>query len=109
MKKKPPLKSNIKGYEWTFYAQTNATYIRKHGSDSHAITYTVDREVYFNLNTLAPEYVRHEIFHAYVASSNTNSSNLDQDHIEELCAEIYGDHGPEMDSLVDKILNYFLK
>jgi hypothetical protein len=109
MKKKPPLKEKIKGYEWTFYAQLNATYIRKHGSDSHAITYTTEKEVFFNLNTLAPSYVRHEVFHAYVASCSTNSSNLDKDQMEELCAEIYGDHGPEIDVLVDKIINYYLR
>lgn len=109
MKKKAPLKEKIKGYEWTFHAQTNTAYIRKHGSDSHAITYPLDREVYFNLSSMAPEYIRHEIFHAYVASSNTNSSDLDKDQTEELCAELYGDHAPEMDLLVDKILNYFAK
>ena len=109
MKKKLPLKEKIKGYEWTFHAEKSRTYIRKHGSDSHAITYTLDREIFFNIDTLAPEYLRHEVFHAYVASSNTNSSNLDKDQMEELCAELYGDHAPEMDLLVDKILNYYLK
>jgi len=109
MKKKAPLKEKIKGYEWTFHAQPNATYVRKHGSDSHAITYTHEREIFFNLNSLAPDYIRHEIFHAYVASCSTNSSSLDKDQMEELCAEVYGDHGPEMDALVDKILNYYLR
>jgi len=109
MKKKPALKERIKGYEWTFHAEKNATYIRKHGSDSHAITYTHDREIFFNISTLAPDYIRHEVFHAYVASSSTNSSNLDKEQMEELCAELYGDHGPEMDKLVDKILNHFLR
>lgn len=109
MKKKTPLKEKVKGYEWTFHAEKKATYIRKHGSDSHAITYPVDREVYFNINSLAPDYVRHEVFHVYVASSSTNSSNLDKDQFEELCAELYGDHAPEMDLLVDKIMNHFLR
>ena len=109
MKKKAPLKEKIKGYEWTFHAQANATYVRKHGSDSHAITYTHEREIFFNLNSMAPDYIRHEIFHAYVASCSTNSSSLDKDQMEELCAEVYGDHGPEMDALVDKILNYYLR
>lgn len=109
MNKKLPYKEKIKGYEWTFFAEKNATYIRKHGSDSHAITYTHDREIYFNISSLAPSYVRHEVFHAYVASSNINSSNLNKEQMEELCAELYGDHGPEMDKLVDKILNHFLR
>jgi hypothetical protein len=29
--------------------------------------------------------------------------------MEEVCAEIYGEHGAEMGLLVDQILNYFLK
>ena len=109
MKKLPALKENIKGYEWTFYAQSNSAYIRKHGSDSHAITYPVERDVYFNISTLAPSYVRHEVFHAYVASCSFSSSHLDKDQMEELCAELYGDHGSDMDLLVDKILNYYLR
>jgi hypothetical protein len=109
MKKKAPLKEKIKGYEWTFHAQSNAAYVRKHGSDSHAITYPVERDVYFNISTLAPSYVRHEVFHAYVTSCSFSSSHLDKDQMEELCAELYGDHGPDMDLLVDKILNYYLK
>lgn len=109
MKKKVPLKEVIKGHDWTFYAEKNATYRRKHGTDSHAITYTHDKEVFFNLDSLAPDYVRHEVFHAYVGSSSTNSSNLDKDQMEELCAELYSEHGPEMDLLVNKILNHYLR
>jgi hypothetical protein len=29
--------------------------------------------------------------------------------MEELCAELYGEHGPEMELLVNKILNYYLR
>lgn len=108
-RKKAPLKDQIKGHEWTFYAEKSRTYNRKHGSDSHAITYTHEREIYFNIESLAPDYVRHELFHAFVASSSTNSSNLTKDQMEELCAELYGEHGPEMELLVNKILNYYLR
>ncbi|NBO22292.1 hypothetical protein EBU94_02975 [bacterium] len=101
--------AKIKGIDWKFYAQSSATYSRRHGRDSHAITYTKDREVFFNINSLAPDYVRHEIFHAYVASSSVNSADLDKDQMEEVCAEVYGEHGPEMDLLVDQILNFFLR
>lgn len=109
MKKKAPYKSKIKGHEWSFHGQTNAAYVRKHGSDSSAITYTKDREIYFNLSCMAPDYVRHELLHAYIASSSTNSSNLDADQVEELCCEIFGEFGPEIDLLADKILNYYLR
>lgn len=109
MAKVRSLKIKIKGIEWAIFAQTPAAYKRKHGSDSHAITYTKDREIFFNISTLAPDYVRHEVFHAYIASSSTNSSSLTADQVEELAAELYGEHGPEMDLAVDQILNFFLR
>ena len=103
------IKIKIKGIEWAIYAQTPAAYKRKHGSDSHAITYPRDREIYFNKETLAPDYVRHELLHAYVSSSSTNSSSLTTDQMEELCAEMIGEHGPELFLFVDQILNFFLR
>lgn len=109
MNKKKVLTVNIKGFEWKIHALTNSTYVRNHGNDSNAITYYKDREIYFNLSSLAPEYVRHEILHAYIASSNVNSSGLTTDQMEELCCELYGEHGPEMDVLTDKILSFYLR
>lgn len=109
MSKRKFLTANIKGVEWKIYAVSNAAYVRVHGSDSDAITYIKDREIYFKLSSLAPEYVRHEVLHAYVASSNTTSSSLKVDQMEELCCELYGEHGPAMDALVDKILNFYLR
>lgn len=109
MAKNKVFSAKIKGLDWKFYAQSATAYTRKHGKDSHAITYTKDREVFFNANTLAPEYVRHEIFHAYICSCSINSSDLSTDQMEEVAAEIYGEHGPEMDLLTDQILNFFLR
>jgi hypothetical protein len=112
VKKKPPYKAHIKGVEWTFFVQTPATYRRSHGADgkdSEAITYPYDREVYFNSNYLSPYTVKHEILHVFVASSSTDSSSLDADQKEELCCELYGNHSTDMESLAEKILNYFLR
>jgi len=88
--------SIIKGHEWKFYAQSTNAYKRAHGSDSHAITYYKDREVFFQLTSLSPNYVRHELVHCYIASSSINSSSLTADQMEELAAELIGEHGPEM-------------
>lgn len=107
--KKKPYKANIKGIDWEFHIQSNASYIRSHGKDSGAITYLGDRDVYFNSSQLSPGTVRHELMHVYVKSSGTNSASLSPDDVEELCAELYEVHGPEMDLLVDKILEHFLK
>jgi len=109
MAKVRSIKIKIKGIEWSIFAQTPAAYKRKHGSDSHAITYPKEREIFFNISTLAPDYVRHEVFHAYIASSSTNSSSLTTDQMEELSAELYGEHEPDMNLAVDQILNFFLR
>lgn len=109
MAKPKHFSAQIKGHEWKFFAQTASTYKRKHGNDSHAITYTKEREVYFKINELSPDYCRHEIFHCYIASCSTNSASLTTDQMEELCAELFGEHGAEMNLLVDQILNFFLR
>jgi hypothetical protein len=101
--------AKIKGIEWKFYAQASSTYNRKHGTDSHAITYTKDHEIYFKLSELSPDYIRHELMHAYVMCCSINSSSLTADQMEEVCAEIFGEHGAEMYLMVDQILNFFLR
>ena len=109
MKKKPPMKLTFKGIEWTFVVQNNATYCRNHDKDSEASTYPFDKEVVFNANYFSPYVVKHELIHVAVASSSTASSNLDAEQIEELCAELYGEHSNELDHIAEKILNYFLR
>jgi hypothetical protein len=107
--KKKPYTANIKGIEWRFHLQTQRAYVRDHGKDSDAITYPYDKDVYFNSSRLTPHVIRHELMHVYVASSGTSSANLTAEQMEELCSEIYEQHGPEMDMLVDKLLEHFLR
>lgn len=107
--KRKPYKANVKGVDWEFHLQSASVYKRNHGGDSGAITYLGDKEVYINQSQLSPGTIRHEIMHVYAKSSGMNSSTLNGDQAEELCAELYEFHGPEMDLLVDKILEHFLK
>lgn len=100
---------SIKGIEWAFFVQPQRTYEKNHGKDSDAVTYPHDKEVYFNKARFLPGAVRHELMHVYVASSGTNSADLTADQVEELCAEIYEQHGPEMDMLADKLIDFFLR
>ena len=109
MTKKRTYKDRIKGVEWTFILLPKASYVRGHGNDSDASTYPYDKEVFFNADRLGPGVVRHEVFHVFVASSGTNSASLTADQMEEVSCELYEQHGPEMDWLVDKILEAFLK
>ena len=109
MRKATSIALTIKGLEWKFYIQTDITYRKNHGKDSDAVTYTHDREVYFNKSRLLPGVIRHELIHVMVASSGVNSANLDVEQMEELCAEIYESHGPEMSAIVDKLLDFFMR
>lgn len=107
--KKAPYKHTVKGIEWVFHIQTRAGYVRSHGKDSAGITYPGDKDVWFNWDWFSPEYVRHEVMHVFVASTSTSSMVKSADDAEELCSQLYGEHGPEMDLLVDKILEHFLR
>lgn len=109
MSKKKKYTANIKGVNWDFYCIPQSSYIRAHGKDSDAVTYPHDKECYFNKARFLPGAVRHEIFHIYVASSGINSANLTVDQMEELGAELYEQHGPSMDVLVDNILDFFMR
>jgi hypothetical protein len=108
MKRKPYV-DKVKGINWEFHLQSNAAYVRNHGKDSGAITYLGDKQVWFNQVQLSPGTVRHEVFHVYIASSGVSSATLTADNMEEIAAEIYESFGPEMDLLVDRILEHFLR
>ncbi len=99
----------LKGAEWHFYLEASATYVRKHGSDSEAITYPKEREVYFNKTYFDTNTVRHELFHIFVHESNTTSSpDFTKDDMEDLGAEIVGESAPlivqESDFIHNKLL-----
>jgi hypothetical protein len=99
----------IKGSEWHFYLESGSTYKRKHGSDSDAITYVKEREVYFNRPGFDTNAVRHELFHIYISESNTNSSpDFTKDDMEDLGAEIVGEFGPLIVQEADFIHNKLL-
>lgn len=109
MTKKKSFKKKIKDVNWTFYIQTTRQYIKDHGDDSDAITYPHDKECYFNKARFLPSAIRHEMIHIYVASSSVSSSNQDAEQREETIAEIYEQHGPEMQVLEDEILDFFMR
>jgi hypothetical protein len=109
MANKKFLVRNIKGSEWHFYLESSSVYKRKHGSDSGAIVYIKEREVFFNRADFDTDAVRHELFHIYVAESNTKSSpDFTKDDMEDLGAEIMGEHGvlivQEADFIHNKLL-----
>lgn len=108
-RKRPYYTRKIKDLAWKFYVQPQSSYVKDHGSDSDAVTYPHDKECYFNKNRFLPSVVRHEMIHIYVASAGINSANLTADQMEETIAELYEQHGPEMQLLEDEILDFFMR
>ena len=81
-------KLNIKGGEWNIRLLPNASYIRKNGSDSDAVVYLNTKTIYFNVNKINLGIIRHELLHAIIEESHTESSSMSADQVEEMCASI---------------------
>lgn len=73
---------------WQFFAYPTAKYKREFGSDSEAICFPQDHQIYFRKPHITPETIMHELIHALIASSNTNSSALSSEQTEELICEL---------------------
>lgn len=97
----------IKDLEWKFFLQTPAAYKRMHGSDSEGITYPEEQEVWLNKKFFSPRTIRHELMHVYVASCNTESSNLNTDQMEDHCCSIVGHHFDAIAMHCTTILEFF--
>jgi hypothetical protein len=106
-KKLPSFRLTIMGLDWEVYLQSDSAYKKMHGNDSSGVTYPHDREMYFNKSFYTPEIIRHELFHAYHASSPNGSSNLTADQIEDQGCEIFEKYGPLMLHQSDQILSFF--
>jgi hypothetical protein len=98
----------IKGRDWTFQVLTDKVYTKKFGDDSMAMTVEKEKKVYFNKTDFNLPTIRHELLHVLVYSSLVESSELTSIQMEELCAEIVGEHGLELIVWSEKILNFFL-
>lgn len=109
MTKNKSLTINIKGINWKIFVQTPSAYKKKHGSDSDAITYTSDREVFFQKGHVKFGTCLHEVWHCYITSSSINSASLTKDQFEELCAEILEEHYFEIGENAKKVMDFVTK
>jgi hypothetical protein len=99
---------NIKGRDWVFQVLPEKAYVKKFNDDSMAITIEKEKSVYFNKPDFNLVTIRHELLHVLVFSSLVESSELSSEQMEELCAEITGEHGLEIIVWSEKILNHFI-
>lgn len=105
-KKRPDLIIKIKGEEWKVRLLTTNKFIKEHGEATGAITIPSEKRIDFRKDEICPSHCRHEIFHAFVEESNTASTDLSTDQMEELGASIMGVNGIEIIQLADKVIAY---
>jgi hypothetical protein len=74
------------------------------------LVYPDDKEMYFDKSELRTNLIRHEVFHAFTASIDTeNSSKLTADDMEEIACTVYGNNSHAMDKVVDAIIDFIFK
>ena len=100
---------NIKGIAWKVVIQTPGAYKRMHGSDSSAIMYPDDRELYFKKDHLKFGTVCHELLHCYIASAGTTSADMRNDQVEEHICELLEDHIFDLLNDAKKVMDFIAK
>lgn len=103
---------NIKGREWKFIVVTDKTFDKRYNPDGDAgcaITIPEDKIVFIKKSFIHLTVIRHEIMHILVFSSLVESSSLTALQVEELCCEIIGEHGPEIQLWAETVMNFFTR
>lgn len=99
----------IKGISWKIYVHSAASYKRKHGSDSSAITYPEDYEIHFKKDHVKFGTVLHELGHALVQSSGTTSADMKKDQMEEHIWELMEEHYFDLGNWTRQVQDYVAK
>lgn len=86
----------IRGVTHKFRLLDDLNYDRTHGEDSNGITNSITWVVDFRASSFSLRIVRHELLHAYINTSFTDTAIVSPIQVEENAAEIFGHFGPEM-------------
>ena len=97
------LKIEILGKPWLLRVLKKKKYKNKHGADSVAITHINKRRIDLGPDGTDLETIIHELVHAYLTEMCTKSSDLEDDQLEEIFAELMAKRGREMLDLADSI------
>lgn len=87
------IKLKVLDQDWKVYLFEDDKYCRLLGQDSAGLTNPRDKELYFNLDDITPIVVRHELCHAFYASSGVDSVNFTLDQQEEFMCDMFAIHG----------------
>lgn len=100
----------IKGREWTFYLLSDKVFDKLHnpeGESNNAMTLPPKYEVHFPKSSWNIIDIRHELGHCFFAMTETMSSNLDVEQVEETFCSIIGNNLPEIQLISDRIAECF--
>lgn len=83
----------VRGTRWKVILFSDLEY--PDGTESRAQCQTETREIHFKKSEIKESIVRHELLHAYIASAFL-PEDIDNFTLEEQCAEIFENFGPQM-------------
>ena len=112
MKLNQHISLNIKGRDWYFILLSDKVFDKRFppeqdGDETCAVAEPKESAVYLKKSLLTIPTIRHEIFHILVFSSLIESSSLDRLQMEELGAEIMGEHALEVCIWAEKVMNFY--
>ena len=101
----------IKGRDWRFILMTDRRFDRLHNPEDEgnmAMTIEGTYEVHFRKSDWSLPAIRHELLHVLYFASLVGSTDISRDDVQEICAEIVGEHGPEICLWADRIATKFI-
>lgn len=100
---------NIKGRDWKFSLLPDKKFDKLHGEENVAMTIPDSLEVHFKKSVWDAKTIKHELLHVIFAMSLVGSTDLSPTDVEEICAEIVGEHCEEIILWSSKITHHFLR
>lgn len=89
----------IKDDTWKFYIFDSDEYVAKFGDHTSGFTDRKNKQVFFNAEDLDLQLVKHELFHVFASYLHIDATELDNDQLEEIYAEMYSHDGHKMEKL----------
>lgn len=102
-------KIKIKGADWKIEFLTQTAYEKKHGENSHAMTEMEKKTISFIKGNCNVGIIRHELLHAFVTETHTESSSLTALQMEELCCATLQHQWSNIQMLVEEIVDQRLQ
>jgi hypothetical protein len=100
------MKVNIKGSDWDIIVLNNTMFNKKFQQENCcAITIMEKRSIVFNKALINTGIIRHELMHAIIGESHTESAMLDPVQIEEVCASIVENQWHNINMWTEQIID----